>query len=475
MNQIAQRGDRRAGGRRSGIVLQTVLLASAIAAIAVLVAGVAAAPFVRAAAETEARGSLATLADVTTTFVDSRGSSGRGDRLLPRALRQVLTQEQVTGYIVSADLGRPPELSERDLATLLAGEPISTTGLGPEGESLLIEARPVIGGKGVVLVQPLAVAGQATGVFLVRIVLALALGLLIAVFIAYFAARRLSRPLRAAREVAHEMSQGQRERTLTPRGPAEVADIAEALNALNAALVVSEGRQRDFLLSVSHELRTPLTAVKGYGEALSEDMVAQQEIPAVGSIVASEAQRLDRLVNDLLDLARLGAVDFHFDLVNVDAREVMTDAALVWQDRCAREQVEFHTQLPEEAIMVRVDAWRLRQIIDNLAENALRVSPEGSTIVLALHADTAITGGPFAVVEVRDQGPGLSDDDRRVAFEPGALHERFRGVRPVGTGLGLALVARLASGMGGSATVTSNPGGGTSFWVRVPRVPEAVE
>jgi len=474
MNRSAQRGDAR-GGRRSGIVLQTVLLATAIAAIAVLVAGVAAAPFVRAAAETEARGSLATLADVTTTFVDRRDSTGRGDRLLPRALQQVLTQEQVTGYIVSADLGRPPELSERDLATLLAGESISTTGLGPDGDSLLIEARPIVGGKGVVLVQPLAVAGQATGVFLVRIVLALALGLLIAVFIAYFAARRLSRPLRAAREVAHEMSQGQRERTLTPRGPAEVADIAEALNALNAALVVSEGRQRDFLLSVSHELRTPLTAVKGYGEALSEDMVPRQEIPSVGSIVAREAQRLDRLVNDLLDLARLGAVDFHFDLVDVDAREVVNEAALVWQDRCAREQVELRSEVPEQPVMVRVDAWRLRQIIDNLAENALRVSPEGSTIVLALHADTALAGGHFAVVEVRDQGPGLSDDDRRVAFEPGALHERFRGVRPVGTGLGLALVARLASGMGGSATVTSNPTGGTSFWVRVPRVPDVVQ
>ncbi len=472
MNQTAQRGEAGAG-RRSGIVLQTVLLASAIAAIAVLVAGVAAAPFVRAAAETEARGSLATLADVTTTFVDRRDSTGRGDRGLPRALSQVLRQEQVSGFVVSPDLPRPTGVSAEDVDALASGQGVSRTG-ELDGQRFLIEGRPIAGG-GVILLQPLTVASEATSVFLLRIVLALALGLLIAVFIAYFAARRLSRPLRAAREVAHEMSQGQRERTLTPRGPAEVADIAEALNALNAALVVSEGRQRDFLLSVSHELRTPLTAVKGYGEALSEDMVPRQEIPSVGSIVASEAQRLDRLVNDLLDLARLGAVDFHFDLVDVDAREVVNEAALVWQDRCAREQVELRSEVPEQPVMVRVDAWRLRQIIDNLAENALRVSPEGSTIVLALHADTALAGGHFAVVEVRDQGPGLSDDDRRVAFEPGALHERFRGVRPVGTGLGLALVARLASGMGGSATVTSNPPGGTSFWVRVPRVPGAVE
>ena len=458
--------------RRSGIVLQTVLLASAIAAIAVLVAGLAAAPFVRAAAETEARGSLATLADVTTTFVDRRDSTGRGDRLLPRALQQVLTQEQVTGYIVSADLGRPPELSERDLATLLAGGSISTTGQGPDGEPLLIEARPVIGGKGVVLVQPLAVAGQATGVFLVRIVSALALGLLIAVVIAYFAARRLSRPLRAARDVAHRMAEGERDQVLAPRGPAEVADIAEALNALNAALVSSEGRQREFLLSVSHELRTPLTAVKGYGEALADGVLPADEITGVGATVASEAQRLDRLVNDLLDLARLGAVDFHFDLTEVDLRELIVEAGQVWRDRCARVDVGFELQEPSGSgeILVQADGWRVRQIIDNLAENALRVSPAGSTIVFALHTDPAVSGGRFAVLEVRDAGPGLSPQDLAIAFEPGALHERYRGVRPVGTGLGLALVARLASGMDGSATVTSTPGEGTSFWVRLPLV-----
>lgn len=466
-------GTHRKRGIQSGIVTQTVLLASAIAAIAVLVAGAAAAPFVRAAAETEARGSLATLADLTATYVERgelRGSGGT----LPRPLREVLRREQVTGYFVSADLALPPEISEQDLDSLAAGDLLSTTGEGEAGEAVLIEGRPISGNKGVVLVQPLTVAGEATGVFLIRIISALALGLLIAVVIAYFAARRLSRPLRAAREVAHEMAEGHRDRTLEPRGPAEVADIAEALNALGAALVVSEGRQRDFLLSVSHELRTPLTAVKGYGEALSEEMVPAQEIPAVGSIVASEAQRLDRLVHDLLDLARLGAVDFHFDLANVDARDVMTEAALVWQDRCAREQVRFEIQLPEEPVMVRCDAWRLRQIIDNLAENALRVSPEGSQISFVLHQDPTITDGPYAVIEVRDSGPGLGTDDLAVAFEPGVLHERYRGVRPVGTGLGLALVARLAFGMGGSATVTSGPGPGTSFWVRVPQVPESL-
>ena len=91
------------------------------------------------------------------------------------------------------------------------------------------------------------------------------------------------------------------------------------------------------------------------------------------------------------------------------------------------------------------------------------MSPPGSAIVLAVRRE-----GPWAVVEVRDSGPGLTDADRAVAFEPGALHERYRGVRPVGTGLGLALVGRLAAGLGGRAEVGTAMEGGARFTVRLP-------
>ncbi len=176
-----------------------MVLASAIAAIAVLVAGAAVAPFVRAAAETEARGSLATLADLTTTYVERGELRGAGGPL-PRPLRQILRREQVTGYLVSSDIAPPPGVSEQDVEKLAAGESISASSKREAGEPVLIEGRPIGGGSGIVLVQPLTVAGEATRFLLDPNHLALALGLLIAVVIAYFAARRLSRPLRAARE-----------------------------------------------------------------------------------------------------------------------------------------------------------------------------------------------------------------------------------------------------------------------------------
>ena len=457
-----------AGGRMS-IVTRTVLLTSAIAALVVLVAGLVSYPLVHSAAEQQTRSDLANLADLTATALDERASGGdRRGGLLPRGLLEALESRQITGYLVAPGNEPPPGVPQSVVDSVLAGQSVSAEG-GPVGETILIEARPLATGDGVILVQPFTVIGVESSEAVKRIAIALLLGLLIAVPIGYWAARRLTRPLRAAADAANQMAAGSRDVTLTPEGPIEIADIAESLNRLNSALVVSEGRQREFLLSVSHELRTPLTAVKGYAEALSDGVIEGDEVPRTGAVVAAEAARLDRLVTDLLDLARLGAVDFHVEPVSVDLVEVGSDAWEVWQTRGQADGVTVLTELPDQELTVRTDPMRVRQIIDNLAENALRVSPPGSVIVLAIRPEP---GG--AIVEVRDSGPGLTDDDRSVAFEPGALHERYRGVRPVGTGLGLALVGRLARGLGGSAEVGQAEEGGARFTVHLPALPGVV-
>ncbi len=450
---------------RWGIVTQTTVLVSTIATLAVLVAGLASFPFVRAAAEGQAQGKLASLADVTAAYADRPVQRREG--ILPRPLARVLGREQISGFVIERGADAPSDVPPSLIAAAEEGESVSARVEAPSGLTVLIEGRPIEGGS-LFLTQPLTAVNAVTGVFVIRIVGALILGLIIAVGIAYVVARRLSRPLRAAQQAAHRMATGSRDEELPVQGPLEVADIAEALNALNAALVTSEDRQRDFLLSVSHELRTPLTAVKGYGEALADEVLPTAEIPTVGETIVSEATRLNRLVNDLLDLARMGAVDFHITTTDIDVSEVVDEAARVWTDRCAREGVRFSTNGTGAPVFARADAMRVRQILDNLMENALRISPRDSSISVTIHRDPHIAGGPFIAIEVRDSGPGLTPEDLEVAFNPGALHERYRGVRPVGTGLGLALVSRLATAMGGSATVTSSPGDGTSFWVRLP-------
>jgi two-component system sensor histidine kinase BaeS len=446
---------------RMSIVTRTVLMTAAIAVLAVLVAGLVSYPLVRSAAESQTRADLSRLADLTKSALDEGG--GDADTPLPRSLIAALQAEEITGYLAGpAATDGPPGMASDALAKVLGGQSVSTEGMTDDG-GMLIEARPLASGGAVILEQPFTVVGVEAVDAVRRISVALFLGLLIAVPVGYWAAVRLTRPLRAARDAANEMAAGSRSVTLQPEGPVEIADIADALNRLNAALVVSEGRQREFLLSVSHELRTPLTAVKGYAEALADGVIDGEDVPRTGATVAAEATRLDRLVTDLLDLARLGAVDFHIEPVEVDLVDLVEDAGLVWRDRCEHEGVRFTLELLQGELTARTDPIRVRQVIDNLAENALRVSPPGSVIVLGLRAEPS-----WAVVEVRDSGPGLTGSDIADAFEPGVLHERYRGVRPVGTGLGLALVGRLAQGLGGYAEAGQAAEGGARFTVRLP-------
>jgi two-component system sensor histidine kinase BaeS len=446
------------------IVTRTVVLTSAIAAIAVLVAGVVSYPLLHSAAESQTRGELVGLADLTATALDrDPGGEGHdGGEPLPPPLIETLQARQITGYLVNEGSPLPPGVSQEGQNRVLSGESLSTQGVTDAG-TVLIEGRPLATGGGLFLEQPYTVVGGEATAVLRRIAMALLLGLLIAVPIGVWAARRLTRPLRAARDAANQMAEGSRTVRVEPEGPMEIADIADSLNRLNAALVTSEGRQREFLLSVSHELRTPLTAVKGYAEALSDGVVSGDDVPRTGGIVAAEAARLDRLVSDLLDLARLGAVDFHISPVEVDLVEIGEDAGAVWLDRATPEGVRMLLELSSDPVVVHTDPIRVRQIIDNLAENALRVSPPESVMVLAVRRE-----GPWGIVEVRDSGPGLTSDDVSVAFEPGVLHERYRGVRPVGTGLGLALVGKLAQGLGGWAEAGQAIEGGARFTVRIP-------
>jgi len=468
--------------RRSslGITVRMALLGVVVAVVVALVAGIAAFPLVRDSAQSRAGADLARLAELTATTVTK---DPQGQFVVPPRVGVVLQTEGVSAYVVFRGVDEPPPgTTQRDIDLVTTGRPVSGTGSTEDGD-VLVEGRPLdrgpLGrGTGVLLVQPVSVAiGPALAV-LWRVAAALALGIVVAIVVAVIVSQRMARSLRAVATAADRLGRGERDVVVNAAGPAEVTQIAESINRLSQALTESEGRQRDFLLSVSHELRTPLTAVMGYAQAISDGLVESPDLSRTGAVMVTEAQRLDRLVSDLLDLARLQAVDFSFNLVEVDVRDIVVQAYDVWRDRCQRVGVDLQVTGIESSVIdssvidedrsdggfiVAVDPLRLRQIIDNLTENALRVTPEGGRIVFAL---TRLMDS--LTLEVRDTGPGLTEEDIAVAFTPGALHGRYHGVRPVGTGVGLALVARLARGLGGTALAAQAPEGGARFTVVLP-------
>jgi two-component system, OmpR family, sensor kinase len=448
--------------RRRALATQIAIVTTLIAVVVVAVSFVVSAGLIRSAAQTQARRTLGHYADLVAENAGARkGLRADGNALGVRALARLAT---ITAFAVGPR-GRiagktPGPLPQSLVNAAAAGEPFDGS-VTISGHAYFAEARPLDGGLGsVVLVQPHTAASEITSPLRDRLLVALAAGLAVAVAAGAWLSRRLARPLVHAADAAGRLAHGQRDVRVTPEGPAEVAAVSDSINALAGALAVSEDRQRSFLLSVSHELRTPLTAITGYAEAIADGVVGRADASHVGATMHAEATRLQRLVDDLLDLARLGSDDFRVQASTVDLNELIVAAAEVWTDRCGREGAELRTEIGPEPVVIVTDAGRVRQIVDGLAENALRVVPAGAPIVLAARA---VPGG--AQVEVRDGGPGLSDDDIRVAFERSALYDRYRGQRRVGTGIGLALIAGLAERLGGTAEAGHAAEGGARFTV----------
>ncbi len=449
-------GDR---GRHLTLAGRTGLVMAAVVIVAILIAAVLSINLVRSSARTEATKALRVEADTVVGLLDAGrpGSLAKAARAVrPQGIQ--MAWMDLDGTVRGDAVAREAYL--RHPATA-ASDPTTSFTTRLRADEVLVEVRTLDNGDRVILAKAESLAvGPALGL-LRRELLALAIGLLVALGASVLFARWLAAPLRRTAAAAVELASGDRSVRLEPAGPREVVAVSEALNTLTTALGRSERRQREFLLSVSHELRTPLTAIRGFGESLADRVTTGADVPPAGQVIVAESARLERLVTDLLDLARLGAADFRFEIVSIDLRAVIEQAAVVWRSRCTAVGVNFAVELPGFPVRLHSDQGRIRQIVDGLAENALRVTPTSGTMVIALR-----TSPGHAVVEVRDDGPGLTDDDLAVAFERSALYERYRGVRKVGTGLGLALVKALADGLGGSVEAARGTAGGSCFRVR---------
>jgi two-component system sensor histidine kinase BaeS len=311
------------------------------------------------------------------------------------------------------------------------------------------------GDEAVVLLRPASRAAADWTPFALGLGLAALVGAALAAVVALLLARAVARPVTRVSDASRALAAGERPEPLRVSGPREVAALATSFNDLSVELGRTQEAERAFLLSVSHELKTPLTAIRGHAEALQDGVL---EPRGAGTVIDREARRLERLVGDLLDLARLRRRSFSILAEPID----LGDAALAAFERheaAARTfGVELHAMAEPDALALG-DPDRVLQALSNLVENALRSTPEGGTV--------RILAAPGRL-EVVDDGPGIDDADVPRAFERFYLYDRQRAERRVGTGLGLAVVRELADAMGGSAEVRSEPGVGSTFTIVLP-------
>jgi two-component system OmpR family sensor kinase len=303
---------------------------------------------------------------------------------------------------------------------------------------------------GLLLVRPRSPAAWRP--FLSDLLLAALAGVVLAAALSYIVARSIARPIGRVAAATRALAADESHDPLPTGGTTELASLAEAFNQMTEQLAAAREAERDFLLSVSHELKTPLTAIRGYSEGLADGAFEPDE---AARVISLEASRLERLVRDLLDLARMNRSEFSVQHEPVDLAEVAREAVRR-QEAAAREFGVALTAEGDEA-WVDADADRVLQVASNLLENALRETPAGGAVTVRAEPDRLL---------VADTGPGIPPQDVPHAFERFYLYGKADKDRPLGSGLGLAIVKQLATAMGGDVSVQSGPGG-TTFAVRL--------
>jgi two-component system, OmpR family, sensor kinase len=291
-----------------------------------------------------------------------------------------------------------------------------------------------------------------------RLAIAFGGGVVVAGLLGLYLSRRITRPLLALSEAADEVAGGNYGVEVpSPRGSDEISHLSARFSDMAAKLAESEQLSRNFLMSVSHELRTPLTAIRGHVAALREGVIddaAMQE--ASLGVIGEEAMRLERLVGDVLDLAKLDANRFTVLQEEVDMQRLVERAYAAFAEVARRRAMDYRLDVSAHPVIV-TDGDRVLQIISNLLSNAFRWTPEGGRVELVLSEDDT-----WVSVVVADSGPGITVEERERIFRP--FWSRDGG----GTGLGLAIARELAVALGGGIEVRSEPGLGSKFELLLP-------
>ncbi|MGE5589269.1 MAG: sensor histidine kinase [Bacillota bacterium] len=322
-----------------------------------------------------------------------------------------------------------------------------------------------------VMVKPVTLAQQAARRVLRPMLLVGLLAGIVVFLAAAQVARSVARPLRRMETAAARIAQGDYAQRLVPEGPQEVQDLAAQFNHMAARVEESvaeirrqENLRREFVAAVSHELRTPITSIQGFVAALSDDVSGSPEARRRHlSIVAEESHRLARLVDDLLEFAKLEAGQLTVRPEPFDLAALIRSCIASVEPTARQSGVHVAATGVSEPLRLSGDRDRVAQVVLNLLYNALRFTPEDGRVDVTLNRS-----GDVAQIAVADTGPGISPDELPLIFQR-FYKGRQQGRRPLGgTGLGLAIARGLVEAHGGRIWVESEVGRGSTFIFTLP-------
>ncbi len=343
---------------------------------------------------------------------------------------------------------------------LIVSQPIPTQALTDQGQGrgLLIFARP----------EP-RVLEVFRGTFLQPLFQAALVAVLLSLILAVLISRSVARPLQKVAAAAESIAEGDYDQQIPPQGPDEVKRVASSFNTMASKVAATQQAQRDFVANVSHDLKTPLTSVTGWSQAILDGTAGQpeQQERAV-QIIHNEAGRMSRMVDQLLDLAKIEAGQIQLSREPVDLRQLVQE---VHHNLILRAE-EKGVQLTLEATPVAAvpgDRDRLIQILSNLVDNAIDHTPANGRV----HLNLRPYGDKAVELVIQDTGPGIPPEDLSRIFERfyQVDKSRHRTTERRGVGLGLAIVKELVEAHNGRIFAQSQVGQGSAFTVRLPLLP----
>jgi two-component system OmpR family sensor kinase len=349
----------------------------------------------------------------------------------------------------------------------------------PDGSEWLFVAQPITRGIGQMQPDTLYVMVAAPvprpslrqvfrtfgNTFFVPLVEAGLIGLVIAVGLAVLIAGSVARPLQRISQAARQIAQGDYRQRVPARGPREVRALATSFNEMVGRVAAAQQVQRDFLANVSHDLRTPLTSIQGFSQAIAEGVASDPEsAQRAAQIIHDEAARLHRMVESLLDLARIEAGELNVLRSAITPSDLLHGIGESISVKMRDKGLHFKQDIPPDLPRIAGDGDRLAQVFTNLLDNAVEHTPAGGMITLDAHTvQNGIT------VTVQDTGEGIPADDLPRIFERFyQVDKSRRNDRRSGMGLGLTIVRQIIEAHGGTIQVASQVGQGSLFTVWLP-------
>jgi len=288
--------------------------------------------------------------------------------------------------------------------------------------------------------------------------------LMLALVMGAFIANTLTRPLRALTEATQDVARGNLGRQVDVQSKDELGDLAFAFNHMSSDLAHSVNLRRQMTADIAHDLRTPLSVILGYTEALDEGVLAPSQ--ETYAILHDEAKHLSRLVDDLRTLSLAEAGELHLYIQSVPPEELLGRATAAHKVQADQKGVTLSSRSDANLPSIQVDPERMAQVLHNLVSNALRYTPQGGSILLSATMNDA-TDSSSVEIAVQDSGQGIAPEHLSKVFERFYRVDAAR--QQTGeSGLGLPIAKSLVEMHGGTISVASEVGKGTTFTIRLP-------